>query len=97
MEGKKISYEQFIEKYGDSKIRFSFYFKYSFYFKNIDNSLAIVTGGCADDIYRYEVDADKEYLVSELKKAGYFCVYLNDEIICLINPDDENFNDREVE
>ena len=67
--------EEFIKKYGEEKVKFSSYYKYSFTFKN-EKGLSISVGGDSDDIYRFDVDADKEYLVSALEPMS---ASLNDE------------------
>lgn len=58
---ESITKEQFIEKYGDVKVKFSRYYKYAFTFygKTADGrSISVTTGGDVDDIYRTEVAAD---------------------------------------
>lgn len=61
--------EEFIEKYGDVKVKFSSYWKYTF---NYTGSLpdgckiSVGYGGNADDIYRYEVVPDHEETVSSI-------------------------------
>jgi len=51
-----MTYEEFIEKYGEEEIKFSSYYKYSFTFKN--EKLAVGYGGDHDDIYRLEVNTE---------------------------------------
>jgi len=49
------------EKYGNTKLKFSKYYKYSFeYFGEAEDGAKIHTsfGGSSDDIYRHEVEAD---------------------------------------
>jgi len=58
--------EEFMEKYGGEKVKFSSYYKYSFIFIN-EKGLSISVGGDSNDIYRFDVDVDKEYLVSDLE------------------------------
>jgi hypothetical protein len=59
--------KEFMEKYGDEKVKFSHYYKYNFSFRGIDNpALSIRCGGDHDDIYRFDVDADVAYTVREL-------------------------------
>ncbi len=60
-----MTYKEFIEKFGNEKVKFDSYFKYTFCFSN-DDGLIIYTGGCAEDIYGIHIEADKEYIVSEL-------------------------------
>ena len=52
--------EEFDAKYGDSKVYFKWYYKYSFGFEGVGpegESIAAIQGGDRDDIYRYEVHA----------------------------------------
>lgn len=61
--------EEFIEKYGAVKVKFSSYYKFSFTFAGIlDNGYMIMVsvGGNSDDIYRMEVIADFEETVESL-------------------------------
>lgn len=62
MSGDNMTYKEFIDKYGDEKVIFSEYYKYTFTFKN-KSGLCICVGGCGDDIYRFDVVAGKEYSV----------------------------------
>jgi len=61
-----LNYTQLMERFGDTKVHFVSYYKYSFCFTNADGKLEIYAGGDKDDIYRFEVKANKDYLVSEL-------------------------------
>ena len=69
-----MEYKEFIAKYGNEKVMFSSYYKFSFCFKN-KVGLQISVGGNADFIYRLEVEPDKEYIVKELEP---YAAYLND-------------------
>lgn len=64
----KLNEEEFLEIYGEAKVIFTSYYKYSFSFRGEFNgkSVYVIVGGNADDIYRFDVDAGKEYLVNEL-------------------------------
>ena len=58
--------EEFIEKYGDVKVKFSDYYKYTFNYTGSlpdGGKISIGYGGNADQIYRYEVVSDKEKTV----------------------------------
>jgi hypothetical protein len=64
--------EDFIEKYGEVKVKFSSYYKYTFSFSgelSDGGKICVSYGGCSDDIYRYEVSADYE----ETVKSVYPC------------------------
>ena len=54
--------------YGEAKVVFTSYYKYSFSFRGEFNgkSIYVSVGGSADDIYRFDVDAGKEYAVNQL-------------------------------
>ena len=62
MSGDDMTYKEFIDKYGDEKVMFSSYYKYTFNFRS-KNGLFICVGGCSDDIYRFDVEAGMEYSV----------------------------------
>lgn len=58
-----MSKEQILEKYGNVKLKFSSYYKYTFTFVGIaDDGAQIRTsiGGDSGDIYKMDVDADSE-------------------------------------
>ena len=76
-----MTYREIIEKYGNVKVKFSKYYKYSFSFITTipEGVLHLTVGNCADDIYKLDVKADKEYTVKELEPNR---VYLNGELIC---------------
>lgn len=66
---KKISKDEFMEKYGDVMVTFDHYYKYTFTYagKNKDGVLVEVSwGGNADDIYRCSVSAGNEESVESL-------------------------------
>jgi hypothetical protein len=70
-------YDEMIEKYGEEKVIFSSYYKYSFSFRN-DKGITVHFGGDSDTIYKFEVEAGKEYKISELEPDS---VYVNGEIV----------------
>lgn len=56
-----------LEKYGETMLTFSHYYKYSFTFSGFaedGTGITMETGGNADDIYRYEVTNDPQMLAS---------------------------------
>lgn len=62
--------QEFYEKYGDVKVKFASYYKYTFTYEATlpDGKLLICGfGGNSDDIYRHEVSADFEETVSSLQ------------------------------
>ena len=64
-----MTLEQVKEKYGNVKLKFSYYYKYCFAFsadtEDGEHVYASI-GGNAGDIYRLEVDADKEVTINSL-------------------------------
>jgi hypothetical protein len=64
----KLNEKEFLEVYGEAKVVFTSYYKYSFSFRGEFNgkSIYVSVGGNADDIYRFDVSAGKEVAVKEL-------------------------------
>ena len=60
-----MTYKEFIDKYGDEKVMFSSYYKYTFNFRS-KNGLLISVGGCGDSVYRFDVEEGMEYSVRGL-------------------------------
>jgi hypothetical protein len=60
----EMNYNEMIEKYGKEKVKFSSYYKFTFYYSN--ENLAIACGGNSENIYRDSVVAGREYTVREL-------------------------------
>jgi len=63
---------EFIAKYGNRKVKFSSYYKYSFTFVD-GKGLTIRVGGDRDDIYRFSVTANEEVMVSTLDPFSGEC------------------------
>ena len=64
-----MNLDQIKEKYGDVKLNFNGYYKYSFSFtgKTEDGEEIYASiGGNADDIYKLEVSRDKEETINTL-------------------------------
>ena len=62
----KVSYEQFIEKFGQAKVKFLSYYKYSFTFSGQTeegNKIHVTVGGSSDNIYKFVVDVNEFYTV----------------------------------
>lgn len=62
--------QEFYEKYGGVKVKFSSYYKYKFIYAVTlpdGKRLTCGYGGDSDQIYRHEVDVDKEETVSSLQ------------------------------
>jgi hypothetical protein len=62
--------EQIYEKYGNVKLKFSSYYKYSFGFAGITEDGERVyasIGGDSDEVYRLDVDADTEETLKTLE------------------------------
>lgn len=61
---------EFYEKYGDVRVKFDNYYKYTFTFTATlpdGKSLTCGYGGNSDEIYRYEIRADSENTVRGLE------------------------------
>lgn len=62
--------QEFYEKYGNVKVKFSSYYKYTFAFNAVLPDGGIITcecGGNHDDIYRFEVAAGAEDTIRSLE------------------------------
>lgn len=62
--------QEFYEKYGSVKLKFSHYYKYTFtYAADLPDGKRLTCGygGNSDDIYRHEVSVDGEETVSSLQ------------------------------
>jgi hypothetical protein len=61
--------QEFLNKYGDKKVKFESYYKYSFTFvTELDDgkTLCVYVGGHPDDIYKFSVSAGGEVTVNSL-------------------------------
>ena len=61
--------EQILEKYGNEKVKFSSYYKYTFNFRGVaadGTEIHAGLGGSSDDIYKLDVTADKEETLNGL-------------------------------
>lgn len=63
-----LTREEFLKKYGEVEVKFSYYYKYEFVFKGeVDGSpIAVSIGGSADGIYGMDVSFDETSTVSAL-------------------------------
>jgi hypothetical protein len=64
-----LTEEQFEEQYGDVKVKFNSYYKFTFTFvgkTNDGSTVRLLVGGNSEDIYRERIVADREYTVREL-------------------------------
>ena len=71
-----LTYEEFLEKYGNEKVKFKSYYKYNFTFSN-EKGLIICFGGNSDDIYKIYI-ADNDCFVSDFDCTS---AYLNNVLI----------------
>ena len=65
-----MTHEEFYEKYGDVKVKFSGYYKYTFTYTGElpdGGRISVEYGGNADDIYRHDVSADCEETVESIE------------------------------
>ncbi|QGT54414.1 hypothetical protein b3_0170 [Synechococcus phage B3] len=61
--------DEFYEKYGQVKVKFSSYYKYTFTFEgtlDAGGRIVVESGGCSDDIYKFEVVSDSEETVASV-------------------------------
>ena len=67
--------EEFYTKYGDVKVKFNGYWKYTFVYKGEVNGepISIQVGGTSDAIYRFDVVADRIETVAELQPYSGRC------------------------
>jgi len=76
----EITKTEFDKLYGYVELVFDSYYKYSFTFKGKTNSqdtVIVVIGGCADDIYRESITAGEKVKVSDIE-GRYAAVYEGD-------------------
>ena len=65
----KLTEDEFLKKYGDTTVKFSYYYKFIFEFIGVSKDgemIRVTVGGSSDDIYRFDVNPDKEYYISDL-------------------------------
>jgi len=65
----RFTYNQMIARYGDVKVKFRSYHKYSFFYQGVgpdDLFITAIYGGCPEDIYNEDVRWDTEITISEL-------------------------------
>ena len=61
--------QEFIKLYGDTKVVFSWYYKFTFNYKGtLDDGRTVIVsvGGNADDIYRFDVSAETPETIASL-------------------------------
>ena len=67
---EKMTREEFYAKYGDVKVKFRSYYKFTFtYSAELPDGTRLTCGygGNSEEIYRHEVEVDKEETVSSLQ------------------------------
>jgi signal peptidase I len=80
-----MNIEEIKKKYGDVKLRFVGYYKYSFSFagKTDDNEkICVSVGGTPGDIYRMEIRADKEETLYTLHPNH---ITVTKDNVCIVN------------
>ena len=71
----KITEEKLLDLYGETKLKFVYYYKYSFMFAGITDSGEKVTayvGGNINDIYKFEVNVGEDVKLIELGATTIF-------------------------
>jgi len=84
MTSEEITREEFLNDYGDVKVRFNSYYKFAFrYSASLPNGnlLSVSCGGNADDIYKLNVTADGEMTAREIDPYSG-CVIRDGEVVC---------------
>lgn len=79
---KKLTLEDVVNKYGDCKVKFSSYYKYNFTFKGKFGDLVILAryGGDSGDIYKFDVDVDREEIIKYLD-ANWITISKDNKVI----------------
>lgn len=82
--------DEFYEKYGQVKVKFSYYYMFTFTFEGElpdGERIVVESGGCSDDIYKFDVSSDSEETVASVfpyagtiygkdnKEIESFCAY----------------------
>lgn len=67
MSNQKLTKQQFLKQYGEAKVFFAYYYKYSFSFigEFKGKKINISVGDDAENIYKIYVENNKEYKVKE--------------------------------
>jgi len=84
-----MNYEEIVAKYGETKMKFSSYYKYSFTFKGITGDgeeIFASIGGESDDIYRTSISADTETTLKNLEANGLTISKAKKEIASWYSP-----------
>lgn len=71
--------DEMFSKYGNVKVKFTYYYKYSFYYEGITKKgykIKAMVGGDSSEIYRLEVRNNEEVLITALC-PNYCAVYDN--------------------
>ena len=75
-----MDWDEVLEKYGDVKVKFSSYYKYTFTFEGKTEKgekVVCFVGWTADDIYRFSVNT-KEITIRELEPDE---ILVNDKVV----------------
>ena len=82
----ELSYDEFIEKYGDIIVKFHHYYKFYFYFSaTIDGkTYNCKCGGIAQDIYKIYLVNDEHFPIRGLEDLVYAEVLVGEEPSLLI-------------
>lgn len=78
-----MTMKEFLDEYGNEKVSFLFYYKYSFTFQGVAEDcteITITVGGSTDDIYKFDVKARELVTVKSLcDNFGSEYVYVHAE------------------
>ena len=90
METHILTEEEFLEQFGNVKVMFSEYYKYTFIYtgKVDDKKIIVKIGGVPDDIYKHYVNVKKKYSIFDLP-INYAAVYKENVLIAEMEKDEE--------
>ena len=74
-EPRVITQEEYIEKYKDVKLKFDYYYKYTFYYEGVaedGTQIGARFGGCHEEIYRSEYFATQS-LANLIDQGAELC------------------------
>ena len=79
--------QKFMREYGHVTVRLIGYYKYSFTFtgEQDGNIFVVEVGGCASDIYRFEILSYQDYTINELQPYAGKVSSLDGEILSFYN------------
>ena len=83
----EITRKEFNELYGNVEVVFNSYYKYTFEFRGQTDDFKTVSisfGGCADDIYKEQIEAGEKVKVKDIE-GTYATVYEDDDCLNVVH------------